>query len=254
MSKSLQGKIAIITGASRGIGAAIAIEFAKRGAKGITITYLSNANAAEATLQAIRAYGTEALAVKADASDPSTAASIVEATQRAFSSEGIDILVNNAADISLYALDAITPDTFHRSFDTNLLAPMLLVQSVMPHVRRGGRIINISSRLARVPSPGGTYLYAASKAALENFTRTLATEWAAPKGITVNNVMPGPTDTDGIRGAPPEMVERAKTVATAEKRLGKPEEIASVVAFMAEDGSRWINGDTICVTGGAAMW
>jgi 3-oxoacyl-[acyl-carrier protein] reductase len=164
----------------------------------------------------------------------------------------------------------------------------------MPHIRHGGRIINISSRTARVPTPGGVYLYAASKAALENFTRNLATEFAAEKGITVNNVMPGPTDTgkfsnhllavstpwvcvdmceserqvvlsigyglisvvglDALREAPSELVERTKTVATAEKRLGKPEEIASVVAFMAEDGSRWINGDTICVTGGAAMW
>ncbi|RFU27473.1 hypothetical protein B7463_g8864, partial [Scytalidium lignicola] len=242
MSQSLDGKIAIVTGASRGIGAAIAVEFAKRGAKGIAITYVSNVDAAEAVLQRIRDYGTAGVAIKADASDPSSAASIVHATQQAFGSDEIDILVNNAADSTLFPLDDTTPEVFYRSFTTNVLTPLLLAKSVMPHIRRGGRIINISSRLARVPSVGGVYVYAASKAALENVTRNLATEWAAKKLITVNNVMPGPTDTDAMNGTLPELLERARTVATAEKRLGKPEEIANVVAFIAEDGSRWING------------
>jgi len=112
-----------------------------------------------------------------------------------FETDAIDILVNNAAIMELRGIDSITPDDIWRTMTTNFAGPLLMVQAVLPFIRRGGRIINLSSRLARAPSPGGVYVYAASKAALENFTRNLATEWAAQKGITVNNVMPGATDT-----------------------------------------------------------
>lgn len=162
----------------------------------ITITYQSNATAAESIVAQIQKLGSRAVAVRADAADPTSASSTIKQTRNAFGTPSIDILVNNAADTSLYQLDAIDQDKFHATFDTNVLGPLLLIQGVMPVIRRGGRIINISSRQARTTSPGaGVYLYAASKAALEHMTRNLAAEWAEKKGITVNNVMPGPTDT-----------------------------------------------------------
>ncbi|KAH8799808.1 hypothetical protein F5884DRAFT_117496 [Xylogone sp. PMI_703] len=254
MSKTLEGKIAIVTGASRGIGAAIAIELAKRGAKGVAITYASNIKAADAVVEQIRNHGSLAVAICANNTDSSAIETVVSSTQAAFSVTDIDILVNNAACSDLYPLSDISETNFNQIFHTNVLGPLMLIRAVLPHIRKGGRIINISSRLARVPSEGGVLLYAASKAAMENATRNLAMEWPSIKGITINNVMPGPTDTDALAGAPAAFTERAKQIATAEKRLGTPDDIASVVAFMAEDGSRWINGDTINVTGGATMW
>lgn len=137
---------------------------------------------------------------------------------------------------------------------TNLLLPMLLSQSTLPSIAPGGSVINISSRAARSHFGGPTTLYCASKAALEHFTRNLAAEVAAEKKITVNAVMPGGTETDGVKDAPKELVERVVRDATAEKRLGRPEEIADVVCFLAGGGgARWINGDTIAVCGGAWM-
>ena len=156
--------------------------------------------------------------------------------------------------MSLYALGAITPETFNKTMHTNVLLPYLLVQSVLPSIRPGGSVINISSRASRSHFGGPTTLYCASKAALEHLTRNLAAEVAAEKKITVNAVMPGGTATDAAKDAPPELIERVRNDATAEKRLGRPEEVADVVCFLAGGGgARWINGDTVAVCGGAAM-
>ena len=156
--------------------------------------------------------------------------------------------------MSRYNLYSITPAAFNKTMHTNVLLPYLLTQSLLPCIRPGGSIINISSRAARSHFGGPTTLYCASKAALEHLTRNIATEVAAEKRITVNNVMPGGTETDAIKLASSELIERVVRDATAERRLGRPEEIADVVCFLAGGGgARWINGDTIAACGGAAM-
>jgi len=139
--------------------------------------------------------GSSALAIKADVSASDQARETVKKTMEFFETDAVNILINNAAIMELRGIDSITSDDIWRTMTTNFAGPLFMVQAVLPFIRRGGRIINLSSRLARAPSSGGVYVYAASKAALENFTRNLATEWAAQKGITINNVMPGATDT-----------------------------------------------------------
>ncbi|KAK4495250.1 hypothetical protein PRZ48_013579 [Zasmidium cellare] len=255
-SNSFQGKIAIVTGASRGIGREIAIQFAKKGAQGVAITYLSNAKVAESTVSEIEATGSKAIAIQTPANfDTATAESVIQKTLQAFSVTGIDILVNNAGNMSLYPMGQLTAEVFHTMFSTNVLAPLLLTQATLPVIDPGGSIINISSRAARVAVGGQATLYAASKAALEHMTRNLATAHAAEKKITINNVMPGGIETDMISTAPQAMIDRVKNDATAEKRLGRVDEVADVVLFVAGGGgARWINGDTISVCGGAAMW
>lgn len=156
--------------------------------------------------------------------------------------------------MSLYTMGSITPEVFNKTFHTNVLMPYLLTQSVLPTIRPGGSIINVSSRAARSHYGGATTLYCASKAALEHLTRNIAAEVAAEKKITVNTVMPGGTETDAVAQAPDMLIDRVRAAATAEKRLGRPEEIADVVCFLAGGGgARWINGDTIAACGGATM-
>lgn len=174
---------------------------------------------------------------------------------QAFSTDGIDILVNNAGNMNLYPMGQLTAEAFHTTFYVNVLTPLLLTQAVLPVIRPGGSIINISSRAGRVSLGGPATLYSTSKAALEHMTSNLATTHAAEKKITINNVMPGGIETDVLATAPLAMIEKVKNDATAEKRLGTPFEIADVVCFVAGGGgARWINGDTISVCGGAAMW
>lgn len=221
----------------------------------ITITYQSNADAANKTIADIESLGAKGLAIPTPSTiDNAFADSVIQSTLAAFNTPHIDILVNNAGDMSLYTLGAITPEAFNRTFHTNVLMPYLLAQSALPALRPGGSIINVSSRASRSCYGGPTTLYAASKAALEHLTRNLAAEVAAERRITVNSVMPGGTETDAVAAAPGEIIERVRQAATAEKRLGRPEEVADVVCFLAGGGgARWINGDTIAVCGGATM-
>lgn len=179
--------------------------------------------------------------------------------------------VNNAANALFRPFDDNTVDDFHTVFNTNVGGVVFLIKAALPKMRRGGRIINISSRLARFTRGDPLILYSSSKAALEHLTRQLAFRYAAPLGITVNTVMPGPTDTgDWVKmpesiehlliRSPDAMekytteVELLRNAATAEKRLGTVDDIAQVVTFVAEEGSRWINGDTINASGGAGMF
>lgn len=273
-TRSLEGKIAIVTGGSRGIGKATALMMAQRGVKyvspalytpipasrrgspsQITITYASNADAANKTVSEIESHGAKAMAVKTpSAIDNAFTDHIVQETLKAFDTSGIDILVNNAGDMSLYNMGSITPENFNSTMHTNVLMPYLLTQSILPVIRPGGSIINISSRASRSYYGGPTTLYSASKAALEHLTRNIAAEVAAQKKITVNAVMPGGTETEAVIQAPSALIDRVREAATAEKRLGRPEEIADVVCFLAGGGgARWINGDTIAACGGATM-
>ncbi|KXS93411.1 hypothetical protein AC579_8932 [Pseudocercospora musae] len=217
-ARSLHGKIAIITGASRGIGKAIAIEFARQGVKGAPET------------------------VSNDYAD-----GVIKATLEAFDTYGIDILVNNAAGMGLGKMGQVTPELFHYFYDWNVLAPYLLTQSVLGVIRQGGSIVNISSLAARVPShqppmSGSLTLYCASKAALEHQTRCLAAAYAAEKCITMNVIAPGAIGTDAMLAQPEEMLYRLGKCATVAERLGTPEEVADVATWLAGGvGARWIN-------------
>ena len=219
----------------------------------ITITYHSNTTAAEATVSELGALGTAAIAIKSVS--PITTAitdEIMKRTLAAFETTTIDILVNNA--FTGHGGETFSPETFHSTFDTNVLAPLLLTQSILPHIARGGSIINISSLVARLPKFPGFTVYAISKAALEHLTRQLATAYAEQYGITINAVAPGIVATDAIQAQGQEFNQPIIDLATAEKRAGRPEEIADIVAWLCGDGgARWINGDTIAASGGAVM-
>lgn len=241
----LAGKRALVTGASRGIGAAIALALAERGAD-VAITYERSAERAAEIVRAIEAKGRCAIAIQADSADASAVKrSVDEAAERL---GGLDILVNNAgiarggpvAEMSLADIDAI--------LDVNVRSVVLASQAAIPHLTDGGRIVSIGSCLGeRVPFPGVT-VYSMSKSALLSFTRGLARE-LGPRGITVNLVQPGSTDTDmnPADGAQADM-QRAMT---ALGHYGKPDDIAAAVAFLASPAARQITGTTITVDGGA---
>ncbi|MCJ2046868.1 3-oxoacyl-ACP reductase FabG [Methylobacterium sp. J-078] len=241
----LVGKRALVTGASRGIGAAIALALADRGAD-VAITYERSVERAAEVVRAIEAKGRHAIAIQADSADASAVKRSVDEAVEGLG--GLDILVNNAgiarggavAEMSLADIDAI--------LDVNVRSVVLASQAAISHLTDGGRIISIGSCLGeRVPFPGVT-VYSMSKSALLSFTRGLARE-LGPRGITVNLVQPGSTDTDmnPADGAQSDM-QRAMT---ALGHYGTPEDIAATVAFLASPTARQITGTTITVDGGA---
>ncbi|MCJ2142090.1 3-oxoacyl-ACP reductase family protein [Methylobacterium sp. E-066] len=241
----LAGKRALVTGASRGIGAAIALALADRGAD-VAITYERSAERAAGVVHTIEAKGRRAIAIQADSADASAVKrSVDEATE---SLGGLDILVNNAgiarggpfAEMSLTDIDAI--------LDVNVRSVVLASQAAIPHLADGGRIISIGSCLGeRVPFPGVT-VYSMSKSALLSFTRGLARE-LGPRGITVNLVQPGSTDTD-MNPADGAQSDLQRSM-TALGHYGKPEDIAASVAFLASPAARQITGTAITIDGGA---
>ncbi|KAF2487200.1 hypothetical protein BDY17DRAFT_288512 [Neohortaea acidophila] len=250
--RTLEGKVAIVTGGSRGIGSAIAFTLASHGAK-VAITYTSD-RSSEPTKALVERISSEAksraISIQCDLKDPKSPQKIVDETVKEFGH--IDILVNNAAVFSTTFLPDITLQLFEDLFHTNVRAPMLLSQAVLPHLRRPGRIINISSIGAREGHPGsGTY--AATKGALEAYTRT----WAAELGkdeTTVNCVNPGPVESEMLDSVSEEVKGPQFLATPVGKRAGKPEEIANVVAFLAEERSSWISGQCISASGGYAQY
>jgi len=267
---TLAGKVAIVTGASRGIGAGIAWELAKRGAKArlsadtyidwnltskqVVITYTSDSSttAVEDLVSKVQELnnGSSAIAVKADLSQLEAPEKIVTATTKEFGND-IDILVNNAGIEMVKPLIELTPTDFSHIFNINVRATFFMTQSVLPYLRAPGRIINITSVGAR-----GGYAklsaYCASKAAVEGFTRSLAAEIGVD-GHTVNAVEPGPTETEMIDKIPKELVERQKAMTAVGNRLGSVEDVALIVAWLAEEQSRWVSGQSISASGGFSM-
>ncbi|MBN4664460.1 SDR family oxidoreductase [Pandoraea nosoerga] len=250
----LDGKVALVTGASRGIGRAIAIALAARGAT-VAVHYNAAQDDAETLVAALHANGSRAFAVRADLASPDGALALIERFTGALAAHHLpprfDILVNNAGVGLRARIDAVTPEAFDRVLQVNLKSPFFLIQHALAYLRDGGRIVNVSSMGTRAAYPEMS-VYAPAKAGLEALTRLLAADLGA-RAITVNAVLPGATATDLNRRAsdPVEREVIAKTVALG--RVGEPRDIADIVAFLASDAARWITGQSLDASGGQRL-
>ncbi|KAA8642003.1 hypothetical protein EYZ11_003961 [Aspergillus tanneri] len=253
---SLIGKIAIVTGASRGIGASIAIELARQGAK-VALTYSSPESESDVdeVLSKITSLcnGSAAIKVLADLKDPKAVDKVIYAALPAFptADNKIDILVNNAGVPHHETLVNTSPETISSVFDVNVHGTIRMTKAVIPHLRSPGRIINIGSIAARRGATGYS-IYCASKAAVEGFTRALACE-LGPEGHTVNVIEPGAVETRMLRDMPADVLEYVKMSTPLGNRCAAPEEISRVAVFLAGEDAGWVTGQTICVSGGLEM-
>jgi 3-oxoacyl-[acyl-carrier protein] reductase len=239
------GKVAIVTGASRGIGAAVAERLADDGFT-VVINYSGDAAPAEALARTIEGKGGRALTAKADVSDAQAVRGMFDAAETAFG--GVDILVNNAGIMTLSTIVETNDAAFDRQMNVNLKGTFNTLREAARRIRAGGRIINFSSSVVGLLQP--TYgVFAATKAAVETMTSILAKELRG-RNITVNAIAPGPTATDlFLKGKPQEIVDHLAKLAPLE-RLGQPEDIARAVAFLAGPDGAWINGQTLRANGG----
>ncbi|HEU0146265.1 MAG TPA: SDR family oxidoreductase [Bradyrhizobium sp.] len=240
-----QTRVAIVTGASRGIGTAIAERLAAAGIA-VVVNYAHNQDAAEQAVARIEAAGGRAVAVRGDIAESSTAAALFDAAEQAFG--GTDILVNNAGIMELGAIADTTDAVFARQVEINLVGVFRTLREAARRLREGGRIVSFSSSMVGLYQPGYG-VYAATKAAVEAMTHVLAKE-LAPRGITVNAVAPGPTETDMFLGGKSPELLRAIAASNPFGRFGQPQEIAEVVAFLASPESSWVNAQTLRVNGG----
>ena len=248
MSGSLQGKVAVVTGASKGIGAGIAKALAAQGAS-VVVNYAASQAGADAVVAEIKRAGGNAVAVQASLAKEVDVKRLFAATREAFGR--LDILVNNAGVYQFGALEDVTEAEFHRQFDTNVLGPILATrEAVKLFPAEGGSVINVSSIASEKGLPGAT-IYGATKGALDQITRTHAIE-LAPKRIRVNTIAPGGVETEGTHtaGIIGSDMEAQMVAGTPLGRLGQPDDIADVAVFLASDASRWITGDRIRVAGG----
>lgn len=242
---SLEGKVAVVTGASRGIGAAIAKRLAQDGAV-VVVNYLGNASMAEDVVASIERAGGKARAMQADISEPDHIVSLFQRVAEAY--ERLDILVNNAGTAEFLALNNADQTHIDSIFNLNVKGLLLATRAASELMSFGGRIINISSGAARAGNPNGS-VYAGSKAAVDAITACLAAE-LGPRGITVNAVSPGITTTDLLDRVIPRDVQDLLVTRTPLGRLGTPEDIADVVGFLASDDARWVTGQVIGASGG----
>jgi 3-oxoacyl-[acyl-carrier protein] reductase len=249
MSK-LENKVALVTGASKGIGAGIAKALASAGAA-VVVNYASDRPGAEAVVNAITKDNGRAVAAQADVSKPADVARMFAEAERTFGT--LDILVNNAGVYATMPLEAMTEEEFHREINTNLFGPLLTIrESLKRFGPGGGSIINIGSAASRMHPPGYS-VYTASKAGLDAVTGVLAKE-LAPRKIRVNSVNPGATFSEGTRAAgllgTNSEFEKQSLALTPLGRIGTPADIAKVVAFLASDDSGWLTGEIILASGG----
>jgi 3-oxoacyl-[acyl-carrier protein] reductase len=246
MNISLQGKVAIVTGASRGIGRAIAESVAAAGAT-VVINHRASKEQADQTVAAIERAGGRAVAVQADMGSVEQVQQLVATAVEQFGR--LDILVNNAGVGNRTTMADMTEKEFDWTMSVNARGPMFAIQAAVPRMRDGGRIINISSCGTHVAQVTGLLaVYQMSKGALEQLARCYVKELGA-RGITINNVLPGFVETELASDTPAEYKE-ALVKRTALGRLGTPEDIAEVVCFLASDAGRWVTGETILVSGG----
>jgi 3-oxoacyl-[acyl-carrier protein] reductase len=248
MSK-LENKVAIITGASKGIGASIAKHFAAEGAK-VVVNYASSKEAADKVVKEITDNGGIAISVQADVSKEADVTRLFEEAKKAFGT--LDILVNNAVFQQYLPIEQASVAAFHQHFDVNVLGPILTIQAALKLFSdKGGSIINISSGASKMPM-AGVSLYSATKAALDAITISLSKELGA-KNIRVNSILPGATETEGARSTGVTTGSEAEKMFVANTPLGRrgqPEDIAKAVVFLASDDAAWITGEQISVSGG----
>ncbi|KQQ20264.1 SDR family oxidoreductase [Methylorubrum extorquens] len=246
MSK-LEGKVAVVTGASKGIGAAIAKALAKDGAA-VVVNYASSKAGADAVVDAITAAGGKAIAVQADVSQAAQARGLVEAAVQQFGR--LDVLVNNSGVYEFAAIEEVTEEHYRRIFDVNVLGVLLATQAASKHLGEGGSIINISSVVTDVLMPTSA-VYSGTKGALNAISGVLANE-LAPRKIRVNVVSPGYVVTEGTHtaGIAGSEMEAGLVAQTPLGRSGQPDDIAGVVAFLASDDARWVTGEVINASGG----
>lgn len=248
MKANLAGKVAVVTGSSKGIGAAIAKRLAGQGAA-VVVNYVHAHEEATQVFRDILSQGGKAVVVQADVSKEADVKRLFETVKNAFGQ--IDILVNNAAVSKFGPVELITETDFHQQYSTNVLGPILMIQQALQFFpASGGSIINISSVAGQNPGPY-TSLYASTKAAVNALTIALSRELAT-RNIRVNTVAPGNTDTEGARGLnlSGTDIEKALLAATPLGRVGQPEEIAPIVAFLASEDAAWITGEKIAASGG----
>jgi 3-oxoacyl-[acyl-carrier protein] reductase len=247
MSK-LDGRVAIVTGASKGIGAEIARQLAAAGAA-VVVNYAGSRAGAESVVDAIKAGGGKALAVQADVAKTEDVQRLVAQTLKAFGAP--DILVNNAGVYEFAPLEEVTAELFHRQFNTNVLGLLQVTQETAKHIGpKGGSIINISSVVSQLNLPGSS-VYAATKAAVDTITRVLAKELGG-RNIRVNAINPGVIATEGARaqGFIGGDFEKQAVSQTPLGRVGQPDDVAKVAVFLASQDSGWISGETLLTAGG----
>lgn len=248
MSQKLAGKVAIVTGASKGIGAGIAKQLAADGAA-VVVNYASSKAGADKVVDEIKKKGGRAIAVGADLSKPAEVHNLFAAAKKEF--DTLDILVNNAGVYEFAPLESITPEHYHKQFDLNVLGLLLATQEAAKLFgKNGGSVINISSVAAR-SAPPTTSVYSATKGAVNAITLSLAQE-LGPRNIRVNAVNPGMVETEGVHAAGITESDFRKQVEaqTPLGRIGQPSDIAPAVAFLASDDASWITGETFYVSGG----
>jgi 3-oxoacyl-[acyl-carrier protein] reductase len=246
MSK-LTGKVAIVTGASKGIGAAIAKSLAAAGAT-VVVNYASSKTGAETVVAEIAAAGGKAVAVHGDVSKAADAQAIVEAAIAQFGR--LDILVNNSGVYGFSPLESITEEDFHRHFNVNVLGLLLTTQAASKHLGEGSSIINIGSVVTRITPPGST-VYTGTKGAVDAITGVLSRE-LGPRKIRVNALNPGMVETEGTHAAGfiGSDFEAGAVAQTPLGRIGQPNDIASIAVFLASDDSYWLTGEQLLAGGG----
>jgi 3-oxoacyl-[acyl-carrier protein] reductase len=247
MSNNLQGRVALVTGASKGIGAEVARELASRGAA-VAVNYSGSKAGADKVVAEIKAQGGKAIAVQANVGDPDSIGPLVATVARELGP--IDILVNNAGIYEFGPLEQVTPEHFHRQFNVNVLGLLLVTKEAVAHFNpKGGSIINISSVVA--DGNGGASVYSATKGAVDTISASLAQE-LGPKRIRVNSLNPGLIETEGVHAAGfiGSEFQKVAESRTPLGRIGQPKDIATAVAALASDDSGWINGQAIHASGG----
>jgi len=245
-AQKLAGKVALVTGASKGIGAAIARQLAAAGAK-VVVNYASSLNDANAVVATIRAAGGEALAVQADVSKPADVVLLLAETITAFGR--LDIVVNNAGIYRGQPVGQITVENFNQHYALNVLGPILVTQEALKYFTPdGGSIVNVSSVLSTLSLPG-TAVYNSTKSAVDGLTRTFAKE-LAPRKIRVNSINPGLVETEGLHSTGGMGAKDHVAAMTPLGRIGQPSDIAPAVAFLASADAGWITGQCLYVTGG----